>query len=65
MGEIFASCGHRLYNLGEPCLYDDFDREGRCVAWGVLCEDCQKSHIIFQTLEEGLEWVLSNERVER
>ncbi len=57
MGKIYASCGHQIPTGVEPCLYEHWGREGVEVAWGVLCERCKLSHIIFDNLEQGLEWL--------
>ena len=53
MGNIYASCGHKIPDIGEPCLYYD----GCDIVWGVLCKDCKQKHQIFDSLEEGLKWV--------
>ena len=62
MGKIYASCGHQIPSGVEPCLYDHFGREGAEIAWGVLCERCKLSHIIFNNLEQGLEWLNAEEK---
>ena len=54
MGDIFASCRHKIDDIDKAlCMWEEYDEGHWCLVVGTLCEECKE---LYSLVKDQKRW---------